>query len=61
MNTAAILVIVPVIAALGLITAIVVIEPAALAESHPLTQGQCIPKIENLTKRQCQDIFQNNP
>ena len=36
MNTAAILVIVPDIATLGLITAIVVIEPAALAASHPL-------------------------
>jgi hypothetical protein len=56
-----VIVVIAIVAALGLIAtiAITVLETANAA-SQKFTQGQRF-KIENLTKRQYQDILQNNP
>jgi hypothetical protein len=45
-----------IMAAPGIVRAFVVVEPTALAAPQKFSQEQCITKIENLTKRQYQDI-----
>jgi hypothetical protein len=58
MNTAVVtLAATAITAALGVVMAFTVVKPTALAAPQKFSQGQCITKIENLPKRQCQDIL----